>query len=64
MYGLEVLHYRAEGPYVIIDRFPGRPEDTLTWDGQYFVSNWEFTYGHVVLQPGGDLNCHRHAIAR
>ena len=57
----EALGYRFDGALLIVhDRYDGRKEDTLTWDGERFRSNWMFTYGHVVLIQGGNADCRMH----
>lgn len=40
--------------------FEGSVADTFTWRGDAFVSNWMYTYGHVVLMPWPDMNCRWH----
>lgn len=54
----EVFRYRFDGIQLIVDG--SEEQDTLTWDGERFVSNWMYTYGHVVLIQGGNADCQMH----
>lgn len=57
----DVHHYRFDGDQLIVQGAYGANEqDTLTWDGERFVSNWMYTYGHVVLEQGGNADCRMH----
>lgn len=57
----EVFRYRLDGPQLIVhERYGANAEDTLIWDGERFRSNWMFTYGRVVLFPGGNADCVMH----
>lgn len=57
----EVFRYRLDGAHLIVlGRFEGNVQDSLTWDGERFRSNWTFTYGRVVLTPGGNADCGMH----
>lgn len=57
----EMFRYRFDGTQLIVHgRYRANEEDTLTWDGERFRSNWMFTYGHVVLTQGGNADCRLH----
>lgn len=56
----EVVAYRLEGDHLTLDVHGDGGMDTLTWDGERFVSNWMYTYGHVVLIQGGNADCRMH----
>ncbi len=57
----EVFHYRFDGQRLIVHGgYSDNEQDTLTWDGERFRSNWTFTYGHVVLIRGGNTECRKH----
>ena len=57
----EVFGYRFDGTQFIVNgRCRANEQDTLTWDGERFVSNWMYTYRHVVLIQGGNADCQMH----
>lgn len=57
----ELFRYHLEGARLIVHgRYRENEQDTLTWDGERFRSNWMFTYGHVVLFPTGNADCRMH----
>jgi hypothetical protein len=56
----EVVAYRLLGDHLTLDLHGDGGMDTLTWDGERFVSNWMYTYGHVVLSKGGNPDCRMH----
>ena len=56
----EVIAYRLQGDHLTLDLHGDGGTDTLTWDGERFVSNWMYTYGHVVLIEGGNADCRMH----
>ena len=56
----EVVAYRLEGDHLTLDVHGDGGMDTLTWDGERFVSTWMYTYGHVVLIQDGNADCQMH----
>lgn len=59
--GPEMFRYRLDGDRLIVHgRYNANEQDTLTWGGEHFRSNWEFAYGHVVLLPGTNADCRWH----
>ena len=54
----DMFRYSFDGIQLILDG--SEEQDTLTWDGERFVSNWMYTYGHVVLIQGGNADCQMH----
>lgn len=57
----EVFLYRFDGQRLIVHGlYSDNEQDTLTWDGERFRSNWMFTYGQVVLTQGGNADCRMH----
>ena len=56
--------YRLDGARLILELDGDGRADTLTWNGERYVSNWLYTYGPVVLEPGGNQDCLRHDRGR
>lgn len=56
----DVVAYHREGDHLILDVHGDGAMDTLSWDGERFESNWMYTYGHVVLERGGNSDCRQH----